>query len=64
MWLNIAAGEEDWRELLDAVERAAVRVDVPLCVGGGVSDAEHGPQLLLAGADKVSSTARRSTGRG
>jgi cyclase len=54
VWLNIAAGEETWAELLAAVERAAVTVDVPLCVGGGVSDAEHGRQLLLAGADKIS----------
>ena len=55
VWLNISAGEEDWRGLLDAVEQAAERVDVPLCVGGGVADAEHGRELLLAGADKVSS---------
>ena len=31
VWLNISAGEEDWRGLLDAVEQAAERVDVPLC---------------------------------
>jgi len=54
VWLNIAAGEESWSELLDAVERAAVTVDVPLCVGGGVSRAEHARELLLAGADKIS----------
>jgi cyclase len=54
VWLNIAAGEESWSELLGAVERAAVTVDVPLCVGGGVSSAEHARELLLAGADKVS----------
>jgi len=54
VWLNIAAGEEDWQHLLDAVERAAVRVDVPLCVGGGVDSAVRARELLLAGADKVS----------
>jgi cyclase len=55
IWLNISAGDEDWRGLLAAVEQAAERVDVPLCVGGGVSGEEHGRELLLAGADKVSS---------
>ncbi|HYW28707.1 MAG TPA: imidazole glycerol phosphate synthase subunit HisF [Gaiellales bacterium] len=54
VWLNISAGEERWPELLAAVERAAERVDVPLCVGGGVSSTEQARQLLLAGADKVS----------
>ncbi|MGZ4431805.1 MAG: imidazole glycerol phosphate synthase subunit HisF [Gaiellales bacterium] len=55
VWLNISAGDESWRELLDAVERAAERVDVPLCVGGGVASARDARDLLLAGADKISS---------
>jgi cyclase len=54
VWLNISAGDERWAELLGAVERAAEQVDVPLCVGGGVSSAEQARELLLAGADKVS----------
>ena len=54
VWLNISAGEEAWAELLHAVERAARRVDVPLCVGGGVDGFERAHDLLLAGADKVS----------
>jgi imidazole glycerol-phosphate synthase subunit HisF len=54
VWLNIAAGEESWRALLAAVERAAERVDVPLTVGGGVGSATQARDLLLAGADKVS----------
>jgi len=54
VWLNISAGEEAWAELLRAVERAARRVDVPLCVGGGVDGFERARDLLLAGADKVS----------
>jgi cyclase len=53
-WLNITAGDESWRELLDAVERAAEQVDVPVTVGGGVSDERHVRDLLAAGADKVS----------
>ena len=41
VWLNISAGDEAWAELLHAVERAARRVDVPLCVGGGVDGFER-----------------------
>jgi cyclase len=54
VWLNIDAGEESWTALLRAVERAAETVDVPLCVGGGVSGTVHARELLLAGADKIS----------
>jgi cyclase len=54
VWLNISAGDEEWSELLQAVERAAEQVDVPLCVGGGVSTVGDARDLLLAGADKVS----------
>jgi cyclase len=53
-WLNITAGDEGWRTLLDAVERAAEQVDVPVTVGGGVSEERHVRDLLAAGADKVS----------
>ena len=54
VWLNIAADNESWTALLRAVERAAETVDVPLCVGGGVSGTVQGRELLLAGADKIS----------
>ena len=54
MWLNISAADENWDGLLDAVQRAAEKVDVPLCVGGGVTSVERARDLLLAGADKVS----------
>ncbi|HYX87660.1 MAG TPA: HisA/HisF-related TIM barrel protein [Gaiellales bacterium] len=54
VWLNISAGTEAWAELLRAVERAAERVDVPLCVGGGVDGVGRARDLLLAGADKIS----------
>ncbi len=54
VWLNITAGDEEWTELLEAVERAAEEVDVPLCVGGGVGTVADARDLLLAGADKVS----------
>ena len=62
VWLNISAGDEDWRGLLEAVERAAVRVDVPLCVGGGVASVEPTPATCCSPAPTRSArTARRST---
>ena len=53
-WLNITAGDESWRDLLTQVERAAIEVDVPVTVGGGVTRERHVRDLLAAGADKVS----------
>ena len=35
------------------MHRAAQTVDVPLCVGGGVTSVERARDLLLAGADKI-----------
>jgi imidazole glycerol-phosphate synthase subunit HisF len=54
VWLNITATGEDPGVLLEAVERAAEQIDVPLTVGGGVSRVGRVRELLLAGADKVS----------
>ena len=64
VWLNIDAHAEAWQELLRAVERAAERVDVPLCVGGGIDTPQRARELLLAGADKISvnSAALRTPG--
>ena len=53
VWLNISAVDEAWPSLLEAVHRAAQTVDVPLCVGGGVTSVANARDLLLAGADKV-----------
>lgn len=53
-WLNITAGREDWHALLARVERAAVTLDVPLTVGGGVTAEPQVRDLLRSGADKVS----------
>ena len=63
-WLNITADDEAWRDLLGQVERAAVEVDVPVTVGGGVKEERHVRDLLSAGADKVSinSAALRNPG--
>lgn len=53
-WLNITAGDESWHGLLTQVEEAAIRLDVPLIVGGGVTRELQVRELLRAGADKVS----------
>ncbi len=53
-WLNITAGAESWHDLLGQVEEAAVQVDVPVTVGGGVNRERDVRDLLAAGADKVS----------
>ena len=45
-WLNITAGDEAWHELLAQVEQAGTRIDVPLTVGGGISDEPHVRDLL------------------
>jgi cyclase len=37
VWLNITASSESWKALLEHVEQAAERVDIPVTVGGGVS---------------------------
>jgi cyclase len=53
-FLDITASREARGTLLDAVERTAERVFVPLTVGGGVGSEDDVRDLLRAGADKVS----------
>ena len=47
-WLNITAGDEAWDHLLAQVADAGTRIDVPLTVGGGVSNEPHVRDLLGA----------------
>ncbi|MGE5446569.1 MAG: imidazole glycerol phosphate synthase subunit HisF [Ignavibacteriales bacterium] len=53
-FLDITASFEERKTMIDVVERTAGEVFVPLTVGGGVRTLEDVRQLLLAGADKVS----------
>jgi len=53
-FLDITASHEGRQILLDAVERTAESVFMPLTVGGGVRSLEDVRTLLAAGADKVS----------
>ncbi len=54
VFLDITASSDARKILLEAVERAADRVFIPLAVGGGVRSVEDMGELLTHGADKVS----------
>ena len=54
VFLDITASSDARRILLDAVERTADQVFIPLAVGGGVRSVEDMAELLTHGADKVS----------
>jgi cyclase len=54
VFLDITASSDGRATLLDAVQRTADRVFIPLTVGGGVRTIADIDVLLRAGADKVS----------
>lgn len=54
IFLDISASSEGRRTLLDAVQRTAEELFIPLTVGGGINDASDIALVLRAGADKVS----------
>lgn len=54
VFLDITASSDARKILLDAVERTADQVFIPLAVGGGVRSVEDMGELLSRGADKVS----------
>ena len=54
VFLDITASADARKILLDAVERTADQVFIPLAVGGGVRSVEDMGELLTHGADKVS----------
>jgi imidazole glycerol-phosphate synthase subunit HisF len=54
VFLDITASSDVRKILLDAVERTADRVFIPLTVGGGVRSVDDMGELLTHGADKVS----------
>jgi cyclase len=53
VFLDIGAAPDARRTRVDWVRRAAERVFVPLCVGGGVRSVDDARELLAAGADKA-----------
>lgn len=54
VFLDITASSDDRKILLEAVERTADQVFIPLTVGGGVRSVEDMGELLTHGADRVS----------
>ena len=54
VFLDITASSDARKILLDAVERTANEVFIPLAVGGGVGSVSDMAELLTHGADKVS----------
>jgi cyclase len=54
VFLDITASSDGRAILLDAVQRTADRVFIPLTVGGGIRSIDDIDVLLRAGADKVS----------
>jgi cyclase len=54
VFLDITASSDERAILLDAVQRTANRVFIPLTVGGGIRSIADIDVLLRAGADKVS----------
>src|SRR5438105_9095317 len=54
VFLDITASSDARKILLDAVERTANQVFIPLAVGGGVRSVDDMAELLSHGADKVS----------
>ncbi|TMC52595.1 MAG: imidazole glycerol phosphate synthase subunit HisF [Chloroflexi bacterium] len=54
VFLDITASSDARKILLDAVERTADQVFIPLAVGGGVRSVDDMAELLTHGADKVS----------
>jgi imidazole glycerol-phosphate synthase subunit HisF len=54
VFLDVSATAEERDALLDAVERTASSVFVPLTVGGGIRSVRDVGAMLRAGADKVS----------
>ncbi|MCO5295511.1 MAG: imidazole glycerol phosphate synthase subunit HisF [Fimbriimonadaceae bacterium] len=53
VFLDITASTDQRDTIVEIVEAVAREVFVPLCVGGGVRNADDAKRLLRAGADKV-----------
>lgn len=54
VFYDITATHEARRISLDFIEKVAGRINIPFCVGGGVSSLEDFTRILRKGADKVS----------
>ena len=54
VFYDITASSEERKTSLEFVTRVAEKINIPFCVGGGVSTIDDFTNILLKGADKVS----------
>jgi len=54
VFYDITATNEGRKVSLDFVEKVASKINIPLCVGGGVKTLEDFTEIIQKGADKVS----------
>lgn len=54
VFLDITATVEERATLIELVKRVAHTINIPFCVGGGISSVKDVSALLNAGADKIS----------
>jgi cyclase len=54
VFYDITATNEGRKVSLEFIEKVAAKIDIPLCVGGGVNTIEAFTEIIEKGADKVS----------
>lgn len=54
VFYDITATNEGRKASLEFIEKVAAKIDIPLCVGGGVSTIEDFSEIMEKGADKIS----------
>lgn len=54
VFYDITASSDERKTSLEFVERVAANINIPFCVGGGVSTVDDFTDILRKGADKVS----------
>lgn len=54
VFYDITASNEDRKTSLEFVEKVSANINIPFCVGGGVSSVDDFTDILRKGADKVS----------
>ena len=63
VFYDITASAEDRGIIIEVVERVAERIFIPFSVGGGIASVDDMRRVLLAGARRSASTAKRSSSR-